>query len=452
MRALVLAPCPFAADPRHEYWVESLERWGFATTRAEVIDSTANTLIALQLTRQIDVLSAGSNRHSSLTDGWLSDLAAVTSSPLGRMLLGRLRRQVEAGRLLAAHYPSPDLIVANDLFGALIACLCWSSTEVTVIYDAQELFTDSFEMLEGPKFTAAEKSAWISVETDVCRRVAGTVTVSEGISCIYAERHGADCFVVPNFVPREDHVDYPPSGGPRRFVFIGRPDPHRGLEKLVRAWDFPPEEATLDLYLTGGLQTKALMRLSGTRIRRFSGPVFRKPVSPDEIVKTLAAYDVGVVPYEYPYPYTHASPNKLGEYLAAGLALIANDQEFSGNLVKTRGLGRVFDWRRRGSFENAVREMSMPNVFLESRESVRAARESEVNWDEAVEELRAFLTSLRWTRFQGQIRQDPMNVVSVRATYREVLESFVRRSALVVVAKGYRIYVSLLSWRRIRSD
>jgi len=451
MRALVLAPCPFAADPRHEYWVDSLERWGFATTRAEVTDTVANIRTAAQLTRQNDVLSAGSNRQSSLTEGWLSDLAAVTSSPLGRMLLGRLRRQVEAGRLLAAHYPSPDLIIANDLNGALIACLCWSSTEVTVIYDAQELFTDSFEMLEGPKFTAEEKSAWISVETDVCRRVAGTVTVSDGIRGIYTERHGADCFVVPNFVPREGHLDHPPSGGPRRFVFIGRPDPHRGLEKLVRAWDFPPEEATLDLYLTGGLQTKALMRLSAACTRRFSGPVFRNPVSPDEMVKTLAAYDVGVVPYEYPYPYTHASPNKLGEYLAAGLAIVTNDQEFSGNLVRTRGLGRVFDWRRSGSFENAVHEMSMPNVFLESRESVRTARKSELNWDAAVERLREFLTSIQWTRPQKQIGQDPMKVVSIRATYREVLESFVRRSTLAAAARGYRTYVSLLSWRRIRS-
>lgn len=451
MRALVLAPSPFAADPRHEYWVGSLERWGFATTRAEVIDSVPNIKTAVRLTRQNDVWSACSNRQAPLTDGWLNDLEAVSSSPLGRMLLGRLRRQVEAGRLLAARIPSPEVIIANDLNGALIACQCWSSTETTIIYDAQELFTDSFEMLEGPRLTAAEKLSWISVETDVCRRVASTVTVSEGIRDIYKERHGTDCFVVPNFVPRESHLESPPGGGPRRFVFIGRPDPHRGLEKLVREWDFPPAEATLDLYLTGGLQTKALIRLSSSCIRQFSGPVFRKPVSPDEMVKTLSSYDVGVVPYEYPYPYTHASPNKVGEYLAAGLALIVNDQEFSGNLVRSRGLGRVFDWDKCGSFKSAVHELSAPNVFLQSRESVRIARKSELNWDNSVESLCAFLTAIRWTPPQEQKGQDSMKEVSIRASYREIFVSIVRRFALAVAAKGYRTYVSLLSCRRIRS-
>jgi len=451
MRAIVLAPCPFVADPRHEYWFKSLEKWGFTTVRAEVIDSIPNATIAKRVTVQNGVWSAGSNRQSLSTDGWLSHLAAVTSSPLGRMLLGRLRRQVEAGRLLAEHISSPDVIIANDLNGALVASLCWDTTQVAVIYDAQEVFTDSFEMLDGPRFTSAEKSAWISVETDVCRRVASTVTVSEGIRELYKQRHGADCFVVPNVVPKEDHLDNSPSGGPTRFVFIGRPDPRRGLEKLVAAWDFPAEDATLDLYLTGGLQTRALKKLSSSCTRRFSGPEFRNPVSPDEIVKTLAAYDVGVVPYEYPYPYTHASPNKLGEYLAAGLALIVNNQEFSGNLVRVHGLGRVFDWARSGTFEEAVREMSTPYVFLESHDAVRIARETELNWDDSVESVRKFLTSRQPVPSRQETSHDSTKEVLIPATRREALQSIARQSALAVAARGYRAYVSLLSWRRIKS-
>lgn len=451
MRALVLAPCAFEIDPRHEYWVQSLETWGFATTRVEVVDSVPKTDLASHLYLRNEVWSAGANRASDLKHPWIENVTDVTTSPLGRMLLGRLRRQIEAGKLLANCFPAPDLIVANDLNGALVAWSCWDPATTLILYDAQELFTDSFVMLNGPQMTATETSAWIELESKMCRQVGATITVSEGIRKIYADRHGVECFVVPNLVPRQGHLDNPPQGGPRKFVFIGRPDPHRGLEKLVKAWDFPAEEATLDVYLTGGLQTKALMRMSSSCNRQFSGPVFREPVRADEMVKTLADYDVGVVPYEYPYPYTHASPNKLGEYLAAGLALIVNDQEFSGNLVRSRGLGRVFDWGKSGSFESAVHEMSTPNVFLQSRQSVRIARKSELNWDNSVESLRTFLTAIRWTPLGEQKGHDAMKEVSIRAGYREMLKSIVRRFTLAVAAKGYRAYVSLQSWRRIRS-
>jgi len=111
----------------------------------------------------------------------------------------------------------------------------------------------------------------------------------------------------------------------------------------------------------------------------------------------------------------------------------------------------VFDWARSGTFEEAVREMSTPYVFLESHDAVRIARETELNWDDSVESVRKFLTSRQPVPARRETSHDSTKEVLIPATRREALQSIARQSALAVAARGYRAYVSLLSWRRTKS-
>ena len=60
--AVVLAPCEFHLDPRHEYWANSLEAIGFKTLRMEVLESTNNMSQARKVAYSQGLLTMASNR------------------------------------------------------------------------------------------------------------------------------------------------------------------------------------------------------------------------------------------------------------------------------------------------------------------------------------------------------------------------------------------------------
>lgn len=393
MSALVVAPCRFEADPRHEYWATTLEKWGNNVFRVELLDSIKSVSTALRVVIEDGNVTAASNRKSTGKYELLSGVKQVTSSPLGRVILGRALRLIAAAEQLSSCLEEPSSIVANDLLAAIAIHVVWPDRRIRTIYDAHEVFVESYDVLGGPTLTKAERAAWIQLESAVCSRTSVNVTVSDGIADLFRRRHHAGFRVIPNFVPRTSHAHFNSfrSQRPVHFVMIGRPDPHRGLEKLVTSWDVDPARAELHLFLTEGPQLRRLKNASSSTERRFAGPKFMAPVKPRAIIETLAAYDVGILPYEFPYPYSYASPNKLGEYLAAGLPVLVNHQPFSANLVERYGIGRVFDWSVPSSFSNAVEEMCDSGALTTARRAVQESRSSQLNWEYFVDGLAPLL-------------------------------------------------------------
>jgi len=280
--------------------------------------------------------------------------------------------------------------------GLIVACALWNRTETIIVYDAQEVFTESYEVLGGPQLSDSEKSAWIAFESELCKQANLVVTISPGIAELYQERHETNCLVLPNFVPQSRVADPPQVGtaGPARFVFIGRAEPLRGLEEIITQWDVPSTIATCDLIMPFTPQRKRFEALSSRITRRFDGPNFRSPVAPDQMIGTLCKYDVGILPYRYSYPYSHASPNKFGEYMAAGLALIANDQHYVRTLIEEHQLGLIFDWNQSGEFVEAVNQISQADRLRTHRNNVKIAARSHLNWDQAGNDVWKFLKDI----------------------------------------------------------
>jgi glycosyltransferase involved in cell wall biosynthesis len=383
--AVVLAPCKFDLDPRHQYWFDSLTKIGLNVLKVEVLDSIDELGIARSCQLSGDLLSVGSNRQMSDTEirEWFGvcDVPAVT--PVGRFLKSRLSRTLHAILQEELVELQPCVVIANDLLGMILADKLWGSSKSKLIYDAQEIFTESYDLLPGPKLNGAERKGWINLETAVCTSADLVVTVSPGIADFYKSRHMVDCEVIPNFVPL-GHSKRRSKGtaeNPVKFVVIGRADPYRGLENLVKSWDFSSDIARLDLIMPDTRQRRALERVSSSVERQHGGPNFRSPVRPDEIVAVLASYDVGIIPYDYPYPLSHASPNKFGEYVAAGLAVLTNSQPFVRQQVEHHQIGRVFSWGIDNDFQSQVGELLNPEVLRIALENSMEAFTESLNWE-----------------------------------------------------------------------
>lgn len=443
--AVVLAPCSFHLDPRHEYWAKSIQEFGFKTLRMEVLEEVHDVSVSRLLKYDSGLLTICSNRKEQnstlLAQSEVEELPA--DSLLGKFLKARIARMLYGIRHDQLLTLNPRLVIANDFFGLFLANALWGTSNCTIIYDAQEVFTDSYDVLGGNSFSETERRAWIEIESSACSRANLITTVSPGIAELYLSRHGVKCEVLPNYVPLDNAVNQVIERQklPLKFVLIGRADPRRGLEELIKSWDFPDSIATLDLIMPITQQRKKLEALSKKTQRVHCGPNFLAPVKPNEMVMALSKYDVGILPYNYPFPYSHASPNKFGEYIAAGLLVLANEQPFVASQVAKHSLGKVFDWSIEGDFARSVIELSKVSDFASAKNNVRIAARSTLNWQSAGESVWRFIQKIEPTRsFDARLTEGkaPFRVlVTDPAEWWERCYWYTRRGALSIARKAW---------------
>ena len=388
--ALVVSFGNFDADPRHSYWTASLRSLGYQVFEVEIVDKGCPKRLRTVCSTEGSRWTVAVNPMA--VSGCIS--APPTDTATGRYVALLDSAIFEGLETLRPTLINVSLIVAIDL---LIARNVLALEGVPpVIYDAHEVFVDSYDVLEVFPLSVLERKFWHESEKAVCTAALTVVTVSPGLAVLLESRTGVVPWVIPNFTRvglRAGRTAIFPEVGTVRFVFVGRADPFRGLERLVRAWDVDKSIATLHLYIPDTPQKRRLQALSKSVQRTHNGPEFQEPVQPGKILEMLAKYHVGVIPYEYPYPYSEACPNKFGEYLAAGLAVIANGEGFVSRTVQETSLGAVFDWGTSGSFLKVVHDVCERIKTGKITNQGRRAFEREMNWEAASGPLFAYITS-----------------------------------------------------------
>ena len=425
--AIVLTPHQFDFDPRHLFWKESLdtsfekvEIWQFIGTKSRPSYNGAGLSVSQVIENSITVKSLESSQKmaqwaleefSAITSGTesevlelLLDCPVESRSVTHAYLLAQVERMI-AALGLASTLDFPSLVIANDLISAIAATAVWADGETKIIYDAQEVFVDMYRSSPADKMSKPEEGFWLNLETLVCSKVDQVVTVSPGIAELYLQRHSIVTSVVPNWVPLSHEV---PSSAdaklPIKFVYMGHAAPHRGLEDLIQKWGASMDQATLDLFIPERPYTQSLRALieKCTRGKSNLQITLNPPVASDQMIDTLTRFDVGIIPYDHPYPYSHCSPNKLGQYLAAGLAVISNELPFVQQTIESAHCGAVFKWSELGSFERVVHDICNASDLSELKANSRNAYHKSFNWDLSVEEFAKSTNA-----FQVHINQSP---------------------------------------------
>jgi glycosyltransferase involved in cell wall biosynthesis len=127
--------------------------------------------------------------------------------------------------------------------------------------------------------------------------------------------------------------------GVATVLYHGGLYPERGLENLVRASPRFKEHVRLILRGDGELEHTLKKLASGSH-----NVVFERGVPMDAVIDLATQADIGVIPY-LPTNLNHiyCSPNKLFEYIQAGLAVVTSDFPFLREVVVGRSIGLVFD-------------------------------------------------------------------------------------------------------------
>lgn len=257
-------------------------------------------------------------RHGLAVAAWIRDLR-------------RFGRQVR-----------PDLIQAHSLYGLAAAAGLARRLGVPLVYDAHELETERNGLHGSRKWVEKRLEARLIGACDA------VLCVSDSIADWYADAYGIARPTVVRNVP--DAAGQLPADGPSRlrarlgidpqsivFLYQGALFRGRRIEQVLRA--FEGVAGGRHLVFMGYGELEATVRAAAAQQGNIH---FLPAVPPREVLGYTAGADVGICGVENVcLSYFYALPNKLFEYLHAGIPTLVPPYPEMARVVAEHGCGWV---------------------------------------------------------------------------------------------------------------
>ncbi|MGA2573760.1 MAG: glycosyltransferase family 4 protein [Candidatus Methanomethylicaceae archaeon] len=251
-----------------------------------------------------------------------------------------------------------DVYHANDL-DVLGPCARVAKAKgAKLVYDSHELYLEM-----GLFRTDYMQKRYLAMEGRLIKKADKVITVNRFIAEELARRYGVPTPEVIHNYP-EPCNSVPPKRGDTtiRVLYQGAYGPGRGLDELVKSAKILPEG--YQIYLRGvGAYGKILEQLAQNTGSLDKNVFFLQPLPPNELIEKATFADVGIT-FNIPYCLNNyfASPNKVFEYLSAGLAVISNKIPFLEEVIGGRS-GVLIDEVTTQSVAGAIVQFTSSNIM-----------------------------------------------------------------------------------------
>ncbi|MEE2566449.1 glycosyltransferase family 4 protein [Hyphobacterium marinum] len=257
---------------------------------------------------------------------------------IGTLANAWLARKRKSGLAKAAVRSEPDVIIGFDPEAMPAAIEAKRRTGARFVFDAHEYHSE-----EDPDHPL--RGRWVArLETRLDPHLDGFVTVNQSIADLYVRdaRIKRSPLVVRNAVdpyPSHDGVDRlrPALGVPESeniLLYHGALRPMRGLIQLAEMSWHLPQGWTIAVMGEGALREEMERAGHPQRLR------FLPSVPHAELPLWIASATLGVILYEgRGENQRNATPNKLWEYAAAGVPMLARDLPELAAAIRSAGMG-----------------------------------------------------------------------------------------------------------------
>lgn len=173
--------------------------------------------------------------------------------------------------------------------------------------------------------------------------------------------------------------------GNRTLIYTGGWTPHRGVEEIVAALAFI-QIADVRLIVIGGSDESVLER--ARKLPGFRSVEYPGVVPHDHAVELVRASAVGLVCNQPRHGYDRALPNKLFEYMAAGLPVVASSFKHWVEIVEGNEAGLTVDPEDPRAIARAVERLLGDAELRRSMgERGRTAVRERYNWSREEKKL-----------------------------------------------------------------
>jgi glycosyltransferase involved in cell wall biosynthesis len=275
-----------------------------------------------------------------------------------------------------------DVLTSNDLDTLLPNYIAGKIKGKPLIYDSHEYFTEVPELVNRPFV----QRVWKFIEKSIFPKLTDVFTVNDSIADLFEKEYGKRPFVVRN-IPYGGEIkkvsDRRDLGLPEaKFIFILQGagiNIHRGAEEMVDAMEYV-DDAVLLIVGTGDVIEVLKEKARKTKLK---GKIIFKPRQPyNQLMQYTVNSDMGLAldkPNNLNYKFS--LPNKLFDYIRAGIPVLASDLIEIRNILKKYDIGDFIPGHSPENIAEKVNEIIKDKGKVENwkRNVIIASRE--LTWE-----------------------------------------------------------------------
>lgn len=250
-------------------------------------------------------------------------------------------------------FHSFDLLIANDLDTLPANFLVARFRKKSLVYDSHEYFTEVPELIHRPKV----QKFWERIEALILPKLKYAYTVSPSIAQAYEQNYGLSMRVVRNFPRLKEAEKLPSTPKEKVVIYQGALNVSRGLEELIRAFNFSILK-DIKLWLFGSGDIEAELKALSRELELTDQVVFFGRKAARELKEYTQRASIGVS-LEHPegLSYQYAIPNKIFDYIHAGTAVLYSPLKEVEYLLDGRGVGQKLRSHEPKLISEQIREM-----------------------------------------------------------------------------------------------
>jgi len=195
--------------------------------------------------------------------------------------------------------------------------------------------------------------------------------------------------VVSNTPPR-CRAEHPPrplrsADAPLEIAYLGIFEVPRGIGEMLEAAALLRDAGEIRFHMTlvGDGRDMPVFRAQAERLGLTDAQVeFTGFVAHDEALSLVARADVGVVPHHAVEAWNTTIPNKLFDYMAAGLAVITSDAAPAARIVRSTGAGEVFRSGDAPDLARAITRLADPHRCAAAGDAGQRAILDRYHWEQ----------------------------------------------------------------------
>lgn len=247
------------------------------------------------------------------------------------------------------------------------------------IYDSYNLFTESAEMIGRPLV----KKFWQWVERASIRKARKVYTISESIVSFLELKYHIKVSLVRNTPENQSVRKFPPEyrlvhEGLKVLIYQGAINRGRGLRLIIKAMKYLPDAM---LFIVGEGEEEEELEKLVLQTSLYTRVIFYGRVQFEELKFLTMQADLGLSAEEDScLNYRYSLPNKLFDYIHAGIPVLVSAVQEMEKLVSERQIGQIITDRSPEKLAAQIREMLSDDEMVKQWRANSAVAAKEFTW------------------------------------------------------------------------